>query len=44
MGSSPKIVRSDYQIEIHGHQVQAVFSTNVKTGESFLYNAWVITE
>lgn len=43
-GSNPKIIRSDYQIEINGHQVQAVFSTNIETGESFLYNAWVVTE
>ncbi|MGL4348413.1 MAG: hypothetical protein ACRCSV_03020 [Chlamydiales bacterium] len=37
-------IRSEYETQINGLNVQAVFETSIETGESFLYNAWVVTE
>jgi len=38
-----QIIRSDYEAQINGHLIQAVFETYVETGETFLKDAWVIT-
>jgi hypothetical protein len=38
-----KIIRSNYEAEIHGQLVQAVFENYVETGESFLKDAWIKT-
>ena len=42
--SQGKIIRSDYQKSINGHQVQAIFETYTETNQSFLKDAWVITK
>lgn len=36
-------MRHEHQININGHEVQAIFNQNLKTGELFLNDAWVIT-
>lgn len=37
------LIRHEHQININGHEVQAIFNQNLKTGELFLNDAWVIT-
>lgn len=41
---NPRILRSDYQKMINGQKVEAVFESNLESGEIFLKDAWVITK
>ncbi len=40
---NPEIIRTDYQKTINGHDVYAVFETHLESGETFLKDAWVVT-
>lgn len=42
--TDPLIIRSDYITEINGHKVRASLVTYAETKETFLQNAWVISE
>ena len=42
--TDPIIIRSDYITEINGHKVRASLVTYPETKETFLQNAWVISE
>lgn len=40
---NPEIIRIDYQKTIKGHDVYAVFETHLESGETFLKDAWIVT-
>jgi tetratricopeptide (TPR) repeat protein len=42
--NNPVIIRTDYEMIIHGHKIEAFFDTCIETGELFFNDAWIVTK